>query len=54
MTTFSHISKYLLAYTHEPISSIAGSLGFVDQSHFSKTFKSLENQSPLSFRKGRK
>lgn len=48
------ISKYLLAYTHEPISSIAGSLGFVDQSHFSKTFKGLENQSPLSFRKGRK
>ena len=48
------ISKYLLAYTHETISGIAGSLGFVDQSHFSKVFKSFENQSPLSFRKGRK
>lgn len=47
-------STYLLAYTHESISSIAGRLGFVDQSHFTKTFRAFINQSPLSFRKGLK
>lgn len=47
------ISKYILTYTNESISSIANSLCFVDQSHFSKTFKSFENQSPLTFRKMR-
>lgn len=46
------ISKYLLAYTHDSISSIASSLGFVDQSHFSRTFRRFENQSPLVYRKG--
>ena len=47
-------SQYLLAYTHESISSIAGKLGFVDQSHFSKVFKAVVNQAPLAFRKGGK
>lgn len=47
------ISKYLLSYTNESLSSIASSLGFSDQSHFSKIFKSFENTSPLEFRKQR-
>lgn len=45
-------SKYLLTYTHQSISSIANNLNFVDQSHFTKTFKSFQKQTPLSFRKG--
>jgi AraC-like DNA-binding protein len=45
-------SKYLLAYTNDSISIIASSLGFVDQSHFSKTFKGFEKQTPLNYRKG--
>jgi AraC-like DNA-binding protein len=45
------ISKYLLSCTNEPLSSIASSLGFSDQSHFSKVFKSFESKSPLHFRK---
>jgi len=45
------ISKYMLTYTHESIASIASSLSFVDQSHFTKTFKSFQNQCPLAFRK---
>ncbi len=45
------ISKYLLTCTNEPLSSIASSLGFSDQSHFSKVFKSFENKSPLHYRK---
>lgn len=45
------ISKYLLTYTHETISGIASSLSFVDQSHFTRTFKRFQNQTPLSFRK---
>jgi len=45
------ISKYMLSYTNETISSIASSLNFVDQSHFSKTFKRFQNKSPLQFRR---
>lgn len=45
------ISKYMLTYTHESIASIANSLNFVDQSHFTRTFKKFQNQCPLVFRK---
>ncbi len=45
------LSKYMLAYTHDAISTIASTLAFVDQSHFSKTFKHFEKQTPLAFRK---
>lgn len=45
-------SKYLLTYTRDSITSIAVSLGFVDQSHFSKTFKIFQGISPLEYRKG--
>ncbi len=48
------ISKYMLDYTHEPISSIASSLNFTDQSHFSKSFKNFEKESPLAYRKRKK
>lgn len=45
------ISKYMLTYTHDSISTIAQSLGFVDQSHFSRTFKRFVKQSPLVYRR---
>ena len=45
------ISKYLLTYTQDTLSGIASSLNFADQSHFSKTFKQFQKESPLAFRK---
>lgn len=36
------LSKYILTYTNEPISTIAISLCFTDQSHFSKAFKKVK------------
>lgn len=45
------ISKYMLTYTNETIATIAGSLGFTDQSHFTRTFKSFEGQSPMTYRR---
>lgn len=44
-------SKRLLRTTHLKLSEISHELGFSDQSHFSKTFKSLEGISPLNYRK---
>lgn len=45
------LSKYLLTYTNESLSSIAITLGFTDQSHFSKTFRHFHPKSPIEFRK---
>lgn len=45
------MSKYLLYYTDQSMAAIANSLGFTDQSHFSKTFRKLEGMSPTTFRK---
>lgn len=43
-------SKVLLMTTTKSILDIALTLGFYDQSHFSKTFKSFEGVSPSEFR----
>lgn len=43
----------LLALTDRPISGIAMSLGFSDQSHFGKCFRRQYGTSPLRFRKER-
>ena len=43
-------SKVLLMTTTKSILDIALTLGFYDQSHFSKTFKALESVSPSEFR----
>lgn len=43
-------SKYLLRNTDASIASIASDCGFFDQSHFSKTFASLEGIPPLRYR----
>lgn len=43
-------AKVLLTTTTKSILDIALTLGFYDQSHFSKTFKSFEGMSPLNFR----
>lgn len=51
MTKKIELSKYLLSYTNDSISSIAIGLGFTDQSHFSKTFKALQDISPLEYRR---
>jgi AraC-like DNA-binding protein len=42
--------KRLLTHTDMGISEIAYHLNFADQSYFSKYFKKLTNQTPLSFR----
>jgi AraC family transcriptional regulator len=43
-------SKYLLLYTSKSISTIANELGFADQSHFSRIFKTRMGVSPSTFR----
>lgn len=43
-------AKVLLTTTNKSILEIALTLGFYDQSHFSKTFKSFEGVSPSKFR----
>lgn len=43
-------SKVLLLTTNKSILDISISLGFYDQSHFSKTFKSFEGVTPSEFR----
>lgn len=43
-------AKVLLTTTHNTILEIALTLGFYDQSHFSRTFKSFEGVSPSKFR----
>ena len=43
-------AKVLLLTTNKSMLDIAISLGFYDQSHFSKTFKSFEGVSPSEFR----
>lgn len=41
----------LLVETHLPVSDIAESLGFSDQQHFARYFRSGKNMTPLSYRK---
>jgi two-component system response regulator YesN len=43
-------AKYLLSHTDRNIAAIATDCGFFDQSHFSKTFASLEGIPPLKYR----
>jgi two-component system response regulator YesN len=46
--------KYLLLQTDHSIADIALQAGFYDHSQFTRTFKSLENTTPLRFRNGLK
>jgi len=43
-------AKYLLSTTNRSIAAIASDCGFFDQSHFTKTFVSLEGVPPLRYR----
>ena len=43
-------AKYLLSNTDRSIAAIATDCGFFDQSHFSRTFASLEGLPPLRYR----
>lgn len=45
------ISKYMLIYTNDSIADISNSLSFTDQSHFTRTFRNFEKQTPLAYRK---
>ena len=40
-----------LSETHEPLGEIANSLGFADQSHFTRTFKRLIGVTPAQYRR---
>lgn len=40
-----------LSETHEPLGEIAASLGFADQSHFTRTFKRLIGVTPAEYRR---
>jgi AraC family transcriptional regulator len=44
------ISKKMLCSSNEPLSHIAAQLGFYDQAHFSKVFKSSVGCSPLIYK----
>jgi AraC-like DNA-binding protein len=41
----------LLRDTDQPVKAIAAACGFVDVSHFTKTFRRLQHQTPASFRR---
>ncbi|SEO54184.1 Helix-turn-helix domain-containing protein [Niastella yeongjuensis] len=43
-------AKRLLLYTNNTVSQIAGTLDFIDASHFIKYFKRITGQTPQSFR----
>jgi AraC family transcriptional regulator len=43
-------ARFLLLYTQDTIAVIAESLGFTDQSHFSRVFRRYEGKSPSRFR----
>ena len=45
-------ARYLLKNTSRSMADIASECGFFDQSHFTRTFKSVEGVPPLRFRKG--
>ncbi|GAA5494404.1 HTH-type transcriptional activator RhaS [Rubritalea halochordaticola] len=42
---------YQLSHDSMPLSQIAANCGFVDQSHFSREFSRIMNETPLSYRK---
>lgn len=44
-------ARRLLATTNEPLSEIALSTGFFDQSHFTKRFRKMTGMTPTQFRK---
>jgi AraC-like DNA-binding protein len=44
-------ARYLLKNTLRSMADIASECGFFDQSHFTRTFKSVEGVPPLRFRK---
>ena len=43
---------YLMKNTDRSMADIAAECGFFDQSHFSKTFRTLEGTPPLRYRNG--
>jgi AraC family transcriptional regulator len=44
-------ARQLLVQTDLPLSAIASALGFFDQGHFSRQFRSLVGTTPSSFRR---
>jgi AraC-like DNA-binding protein len=44
-------ARRLLAMTDQPLSAIAGSTGFFDQSHFTKCFRKVTGMTPSQYRK---
>lgn len=46
-----HESCYQLSHKNHPLSQIANNCGFTDQSHFSKEFAKIMNETPLKYRK---
>jgi AraC-like DNA-binding protein len=44
-------ARRLLATTNQPLSAIAGSTGFFDQSHFTKCFRKVTGMTPSRYRK---
>lgn len=43
----------MLRETNAPIASVAGDLGYVDQSHFSRVFRSITGKTPARYRRAR-
>ncbi|MFC4991374.1 helix-turn-helix domain-containing protein [Rubritalea tangerina] len=46
-----HDACYKLSHTDEPLAGISASCGYVDQSHFSREFSRITNETPLHYRK---
>lgn len=44
-------AEYFLSFTDMPLSAIAYTLGFCDQSHFTKVFKKYTNLTPMAYRR---
>jgi len=44
-------AKHLLAFTDSSVSEVASSVGYINFSHFSKTFRRMTSMNPLDFRK---
>ncbi|MFC5051209.1 helix-turn-helix domain-containing protein [Rubritalea spongiae] len=46
-----HDACYKLSHTDSPLAEISASCGYVDQSHFSREFSRIINETPLQYRK---
>ncbi|WP_018970275.1 AraC family transcriptional regulator [Rubritalea marina] len=46
-----HDACYKLSHSNESLADIAASCGYVDQSHFSREFSRVTNETPLKYRK---